>query len=287
VEFVFGGPKDDDFNKQISELNALIARRVNGIILFPADSKALAPTVNKAITNGIPVVTLFSDVKESNRLTLVGAPEEESARRLAESVTGDLFNNADLSANVDPSQIKVLISYNKPGESVTDARLAGIKQVIEGQRYGARIEIVSVVNDYGVDTNAAEAIAPFLESHKDIKMIFGLNARSAIGAIAALKSKRKVNGEPYKAGDVILTSWDSDDDVLDAIEQGWIHSTSVLNSSLCTQVCFGILEAHNQGYLYPEGLQLRELSFPAVPDQILIPEMLVSKKNVAGYRRRS
>jgi ABC-type sugar transport system substrate-binding protein len=283
VEFVFGGPNDADSDRQINELHALIARKVNGIILFPADANALAPTVNKAVTSGIPVVTLFSDVKDSNRLTLVGAPEEESARRLAEGVLKEVASN--LMTPRECKKIKVLVSYNKPGETVTDARLAGIKQVIEAREYRRRIELVGVVSDSGDARRALEAIAPVLEEHKDLKVIFGLNARSAIGAIAALKEVRKENGEAYKPGDVLLTSWDSEEDVLRAIDEGWIHSTSVLNSSLCTLVCFGILEAHNQGYLYPEGLQLRELSFPAVPPEILIPETLVDKHNVAGYRR--
>jgi hypothetical protein len=73
---------------------------------------------------------------------------------------------------------------------------------------------------------------------------------------------------------------------MESIENGWIHATSVLHTSLCTQIGFGILEAHNIGYLYPESLQLRELSFPAVPSEILIPETFVDRENVAGYRRK-
>jgi ABC-type sugar transport system substrate-binding protein len=181
---------------------------------------------------------------------------------------------------------KILISYNKPGETVTDARLDGIRDVIESPKYRRTIELVQVVSDSGNDAKAAEVIAPVLEKHRDIKVIFGLNARSAIGAIAALKEKRKENGEPYQPGDVILTGWDSDEDLLDGIESGWIRATSVLNSSLCTQIAFSILDAHTLGYIYPDSLQLRELSFPVVPKEILIPETFVDKNNVAGFRRK-
>jgi ribose transport system substrate-binding protein len=234
VTFDLDGPADADASKQIEQLDSLIARKVKGIILFPADRKALAPEINKSVESGIPVITLFSDVPDSKRLTLIGAPEEESGKQMAERV---LDSNPEFASK----HTKVLVSFNKPGETVTDQRLAGLKAVFESPKYRPMIELVQVVNDYGNDAKAAEAIAPVLEKHKDIKVIFGLNARSAIGAITALKEKRDANGQAYKPGEVVVTSWDSDADVLDGIENGWIRATSVLNSSLCTQMAFRFL----------------------------------------------
>ncbi|MGB8165898.1 MAG: sugar ABC transporter substrate-binding protein [Chthoniobacteraceae bacterium] len=280
VKFVNGGPSDADASKQIAELDTLISQKVSGIILFPADPKSLAPTINRAAENGIPVVTLFSDVPGSKRLTLIGAPEYESGRRIAQKVF-------DAHPEFAKIKTKVLASFNKPGETVTDARLAGIKSVLEDPKYREAVDLVQVVDDYGNDAKAAEAIAPLLAKHKDIKVIFGLNARSAIGAYTAIKEARQESGEPYKPGDIVITGWDSDEDVLNHIEDGWIFATSVLNSSLSTQIAFGVLEAQNLGYLYPDSLKLRELSFPALPNEILVPETLVDKTNVAGYRRKA
>lgn len=279
VEFILGGPLDADCNRQIEEIEALIANKVSGIILFPADSRKLAPIVNKATANGIPVVTIFSDVLDSKRVAMVGAPNHESGRLLAEGV----FDDNPVFAT---KTTKVLVSYNKPGEHVTDARLEGIEEAIANPKYRKHIELVDVVRDHGKVSVAERVIADAIKKHKNLKVIFGLNARSAIGATKALKGSRKVSGKPYKAGEIIVTGWDSEDAVLEGIDKGWIRSTSVLNRSLCTQIGFGILEAHNLGYLYPEGLRLRELSFPAVPKEILIPETLVDKQNVAGYLRQ-
>lgn len=279
VKFVMGGPPDANSSRQIEEIDALIAQKVKGIILFPSDPKALAPEIDKSIQNGVPVVTLFSDVPGSKRMTLVGAPEVESGRQMAQHIL-------DSNPSFSHKQTRVIVSFNKPGETVTDQRLAGLKQVFESPKYRGTVQIVQVVNDYGNDVKAAEAIAPLLQKYKDIDIIFGLNARSAIGAITALKEARNANGDPYKPGEVLVTGWDSDEDVLNGIEDSWIAATSVLNSSLCTQIAFSILDSNNLGYLYPEGLQLRNLSFPAVPNEILIPETFVDKNNVAGYRRK-
>jgi ribose transport system substrate-binding protein len=278
VAFTLGGPSDADSNKQIEDVDSLIARKVNGIILFPADPKSLAPEIDKSAAGGVPVITLFSDVPGSKRLTFVGAPEKDSGALMAQRVL-------DAHPDFATRPTKILVSFNKPGETVTDARLAGIKEVIEGPKYHNTIKLVQVVNDYGNDARAAEAIGAVLSKTKDIKVIFGLNARSAIGALTALREARNAQGRPYEAGEVVVTGWDSDEDVLNGIESGWIEATSVLNSSLCTQIAFAILDAQTLGYLYPETLRLRELAFPAVPDAILIPETFVNKGNVAGFRR--
>src|ERR1035438_3956613 len=276
VEIVLGGPMDADANRQIEELEALIARKVSGIILFPANSENLAPTVNRAAARGIPVITLFSDVKDCRRLTLIGGPERESAREIARRTFQE-----HREFEVGPT--KVLVSSNRPGESVTDERLDGIDDVLKEYK---NVQILPFVNDEGDSKKGAAAIGSVLQDNPDIRVIFGLNARSAIGAVAALMEGRDHNGKAYHAGDVVVTGWDNDDDVLDAIEGGWIESTSVLHSSLCTQIAFGLLDASSLGYLYPDNLQLREFAFPAVPDKILIPETLVDRKSVNGYRRK-
>jgi ABC-type sugar transport system substrate-binding protein len=277
VQFTLGGPPDADSTKQIEDLDGLMVRKVNGVILFPADPQSLAPEIDKLAAAGVPVITLFSDVPRSKRLTFVGAPEKDSGMQMALHVL-----EAHPEFATHPT--KILVSFNKPGETVTDARLAGIKQVIGDPRYHNNLKLVQVVNDYGNDARAAEAIGAVLTKTKDIKVIFGLNARAASGALTALREARNSQGNPYQAGDVVVTGWDSDDDVLNGIESGWIEATSVLNSSLCTQIAFAVLDAQTLGYLYPQTLKLRELNFPAVPDAILIPETFVNKANVAGFR---
>jgi ABC-type sugar transport system substrate-binding protein len=288
VEFVFGGPSDHDSNVQVEQVEALISRKVSGILLFPADPAKLVATVNRAVANNIPVVTLFSDIQHSNRLTLVGGPELKSARRLARHV---LAKHAHLTGR----GAKVIVSFNKPGETVTDLRLQGIRAALESY---PGVEIVAVIPDLGDSAVAESRIAEQLTKTPDVKFIFGLNARSAAGAVDALRNASNLNGNAYKPGEVIVTGWDSDQDVLRLIEEGWVYATSVLNSSLCTQIGFSILEAQILGYLHPDRLHMREysvreveysvpeVSYPGVPRKILIPEKLLNRARVAEYREK-
>ncbi|MGB8165899.1 MAG: hypothetical protein WCF18_00300, partial [Chthoniobacteraceae bacterium] len=97
----------------------------------------------------------------------------------------------------------------------------------------------------------------------------------------AIESQRR-----HDRGQIIVTGWDSEEEVLDRIENGWIYATSVLNSSLATQIAFGLLEAQRLGYLYPKSLQIRELSFPPVPREILLAQTPVDRTSVEAYRRK-
>src|ERR1044071_6200325 len=49
VKTVYGGPLDTDAQKQIAQIESLIAQKVDGLVVAPTDSAALAPVINKAV----------------------------------------------------------------------------------------------------------------------------------------------------------------------------------------------------------------------------------------------
>jgi ribose transport system substrate-binding protein len=263
----FGGPADLDPGKQIEELEAIIESKPDGIVVFATDPKSLGPTINKAMAQGIPVVTMWADVASSKRMTFISAPEKESAEQLIQKALAD---HPELLSQ----KTKVLVSLPAPGMTSTDERLEGVKEVLTNY---PSLELTQVVSDEASDVKATEAISAALQRNPDIKIIFGLDARSAIGAISALKERGA------KKGEVVVTGWDGDEDVLRGIQEGWIHSTSILNISLSIQTAFSILESAHLGYLYPTILQLKEKNLPTLPSRLEIPEVLVNQKNVAGY----
>lgn len=285
VETIYGGPLTGDANKQIEELEMLVEQNVSGIVVYPSDPAALAPTIDKAVAKGIPVVTLFSDVSNSKRLTCVQEPEVESGRKIATKVFEDFKARLQQPCGV-------LISYARPSMENQVNRRAGIEQVIKewNAKNGADIiKIVDTVSDEIDDAKGAEAIrAAFTKHGKDkIQFIFGCDSRSAIAAVSVLKELKL---PPKK---VVVTGWDSDADVLDLIaakpdrsdDSEWVHATVILYVSAMTQTAFGLLESYNLGYMYPESLRLREFSVPPVPSSILVPVNAVDKHNVGAYRK--
>jgi ribose transport system substrate-binding protein len=71
VKTKYVGPPDYDINAMVTAFEAAIAEKPAGIITFGAED-SLLPVINKAIDQGIPVVTVDGDIKNSKRVAFVG-----------------------------------------------------------------------------------------------------------------------------------------------------------------------------------------------------------------------
>jgi ABC-type sugar transport system substrate-binding protein len=272
VSTEFGGPDSSDPSKQIEQVEALLSTNINGMVLFSTDPNALVPTINKAVDNGLSVVTVFADVPKSKRLAYVGANQVESAKAVAKQAM------QEFPGRVKPN-FKVLIVVGKIGAEDQDDRRKGFEAAI-----GKAMQLVTpVVDDYKPD-KSAEVIRAALVRDPGIQFIFGCNSQSAIGAISALKELGK------KPGDIIVTGWDSETVVIEEIKAshggvGWVYATSVLYSSYMVETAFALLEADHFGYLYPPVSResTARAKIPGAPRTIEIPMRIVTAKNVDEF----
>lgn len=269
LEMMFGGPTTDDVSKQIEELETLISQDTSGLVVFSNDAKAVAPTINKAVDRGIPVITAFADVPGSKRLAHIGTNQE----RLGWAIANQVIEHYKDKVN---KQSRALVTIGKNTSDDQMKRLEGIRSALNGC-----IELVDPVEDGFNSDDAEKVITEAFDTYGKIDFIFGCNSQSAIGAVKALK---KLNKKP---GEVVVTAWDTEKEVMEQIQSGrggWIHATAVLYSSYMVQVCFAMLEAANFGYLYSDTLNTQELRLPAVPDRLEIPmKGVVTSKNIDEY----
>ncbi len=62
-----GGPTVNDPRVQIAEVETWIAQELDAIVYQAVDAEASVPTIRRAISRGIPVITIDSDAHTSNR----------------------------------------------------------------------------------------------------------------------------------------------------------------------------------------------------------------------------
>src|SRR3984893_15531044 len=74
------GPVGADAEKQVSEIESLIEKGVDGLTISSVSTDALAPVIQRAMARGIPVVTFNTDNPSSKRLAFVGQNLVESGR---------------------------------------------------------------------------------------------------------------------------------------------------------------------------------------------------------------
>ena len=96
VDVQFVGPVGPKAEDQVAELESLIAAGVDGLAVSSVSTDALAPILNSALEQGIPVVTFNTDNPSSNRLAFAGQDLVESGRIAARELVKYLGETGDV-----------------------------------------------------------------------------------------------------------------------------------------------------------------------------------------------
>jgi ribose transport system substrate-binding protein len=258
-KMTFGGPLNTDPQRQIEEIDALIAQKVDGIVIAPADSKSLAASIDRAVEAGIPVVTYLVDSPESKRLTYIASDQEADGSRIADFVAKRLGGKGS-----------IVISYAQAGNAEQEGRLGGFRRAIANY---PSIKILQVVEDKYDETVGSESLKPILAQHGDLSAIVGLDSRAAAGAVIAIREAG------IKPGQVLVTGWDYDNDLIKLIEAGWVQASVAQRSEFMTLLAFSVIrDANLVGSGDKSGHRI-------IPTTITIPTDLVTKENCRDFLR--
>lgn len=81
VKVELNGPvQAADVTAQVNIMESLIARHVSGIAISPNDPDGVTEVINRAIKEGIPVLTFDSDAPRSKRLCYIGTDNYQAGR---------------------------------------------------------------------------------------------------------------------------------------------------------------------------------------------------------------
>jgi len=196
-----------NLDRQVSQIQDVIQRKVSGIVLVPASSDGTVPAVEQAIAAGIPVIN-DGIATHSDKVTgFVGEPSYVMTELLAAFVADKLSGKGEVVMLSGPS-----------GLDLTKLRVNGFKD------YLAKFPQVKVAAEKFTSTSSAEALntmQDFLQSHPGAAAVYTFNGPVAIGAVQALRAAGK------KPGDVIVVTTDMEIETERMIKDGWIQATVV------------------------------------------------------------
>jgi ribose transport system substrate-binding protein len=183
AELVVDGPAQFDPVQQTPIVDALIARKVDAMLIAATDKQAMIEPLQRVNAAGIPVISVDTFIGDGDYengpvtfpLSYIGS----------DNVQGGVIGcQALISASGGGG--KFYIQNVKPGISTTDQREQGCKQAITAA--GAQASLVGV--DYNDDSaaNAAQQTTAVLQRTPDLSGIFGANLFSAEGAAQAVKN---------------------------------------------------------------------------------------------------
>lgn len=262
VTLRYGGPLDTNAQTQIEQIEALRASDLDGLVVAPADSAALVPVINELAAESVPVVTLLVDAPDSDRIAYVTSELKETSARIANTV---------LDANADGQ--KAIIVFAEAGNQEQETRAAGFREYLQDRG----VVVVGEVTDNYSEAKSAEDIKAILTRDPDVKYIFGCHSRAAVGSVTAVRE------QGIEMGEIKITGWDTDSDVLSLIQDGWVEATAAQNSAYMVQIAFQILEAHTGNFVYPENRNFETSGVRVIPEVISVPATIVTETNALAY----
>ena len=210
-ELIVNGIKNEtDLAEQVNLVEQMIARRVNAIVIAPADSKALVTVLKRAKDAGILVVNidnkLDTDVLKQAGLSVpfVGPDNRAGAAKVGEALAKKL----------------------KPGDKV--AIIEGIPTAFNGQqrRLGfedamknAGMNIVTVQSGNWEMEKANNVAASILSEHADLRAILCANDNMALGAVAAVQAAGR-------SGKVLVVGFDNIGAIRPMLTDGRVVATA-------------------------------------------------------------
>ncbi|HHT37914.1 MAG TPA: ribose ABC transporter substrate-binding protein RbsB [Mollicutes bacterium] len=191
----------DDSAKQLNDVEDLISKKVDIIIINPTDSDAVGTAITAANEAGIPIVTVDRSANSGEVATHVASDNVKGGRMAGEYLLELVGEGA-----------KVLELQGVLGASATVDRGQGFHEAVDGK--------LNVVASKTANFNRSEGLSvteDLLEAHSDVKGIFAHNDEMALGAVQALAAKNIT--------DVVVIGFDATDDAKEAVENETMAAT--------------------------------------------------------------
>jgi len=248
-----------DLNKQISDVEDMLAQGIDYLVLNPQDPEAGQRIAQIAKSKNVPVIVLDSDISlDAPVVTRVQANNAKNNILIGEYAV-EKFGDKPLNC--------VVISGNQ-GNLVGEARRTNFfRGVMEAQlrKYNhTQVNILSQGWGNWDQQGGLKAMEDLIVAHGDkINCVYSEMDDMALGAVLSLKAANKLQN-------VSVYSHDGYKKGLEAIQRGDIQATASNNPDLLTNTVMDVIDKYHAGN-------------KDFPDYVYIPSILITKDNVSKY----
>jgi len=218
---------NSQLNKQISDVQDLVARGVDALIVAPLNSEGLEPALAAARKRDIPVVTVDRKLTGPEHckdyLTFIGSDFVEQGRRAAEAM---------IKATGGKGNVAILLGSS--GNNVTEDRNKGFLETVKQKAPG--LKVVAQQTGEFLREKGQSVTEQLIQSNPDISAIYAHNDEMALGALVALRSGGKQPGEEVK-----VVSVDGTRNAVRAITRGDMNAVIESNPRF-GPLAFGVLQ---------------------------------------------
>jgi ribose transport system substrate-binding protein len=256
---IFSTNAQDDMVKQLADVEDLLARGIDLLILNPKDPQGLIPATKAASKAGVPVIIIDSSIDPS--ADFVTTVQSNNLRN------GELIGEW-LVKQMKGEPIRMALISGVQGNPVGKERRQGVfRGIIEQQLRTKGTSFFTIVaQGWGNWTHEGglKAMEDILVAHPDINVLFGENDSMTLGAIEAVKEAGKMNDI------LILAAADGQKEALKLIRSGEYGATGSNNPVLIAETAIDI------------GLEVLQ-GKTGFPQKSYTPAVCITKENVDAY----
>lgn len=174
IEDVVYTQSDNQVQKQISNIQSMISRRVDAIIMTPISPSASVPVIQQANRAGIPVIVLAAQSDTRDTAAEVRADDITFGRTGAEWLVDKLRGRG-----------KIYVLNGLPGFSTDTLRWRGAKDVFDRH---PGIEVVADAHAAWDTARAKTAVSNMLAAHPEVDGVWSQGGAMTLGAIQAFRA---------------------------------------------------------------------------------------------------
>lgn len=196
-----------NLNRQLAQIEDVVQRGVEAIVLVPASSTGTVPAVERAIRAGVKVI---NDGIATSSPLVTGFVGENSY------IMGQL--EAIYMADALKGKGKVVMLLGPSGLDLTNYRQQGFKDYI---KYYPGIKVVAERYSTTSSAETLRIMEDLLQRFPDVNGVYTFNGPVMVGAVQALRAAGK------KPGEVVVTTLDLEEETIRLMREGWVQMTAV------------------------------------------------------------
>lgn len=256
------GPESYDPKGEVEYFQYAVSKKPSGILVSVADPAVMKDPIDKAVAQGIPVITIDADDPASKRLAFIGTNNYEAGLMGGRVLAERMHDKGDV------------VVYTMPGQVNLDQRLQGYKNIISDHPQMKVVRVVDVKGDPSVAFDATEEII----KGKSQPEGFVCLVSTACQEVADVLDRHKIDGK-------VVIAMDSDPNTLTWIQKGKIDTT--IAQKPFTMAHYGVLMLDSIYHFKLPSLDRNWAQDTRSPLPMFVDTgaTLIDKKNVEAFQK--
>ena len=196
----------DDNTHQIKDIESLIERKVDLLIVAPNEAEAITPVIEKAYDAGIPVILVDRKINSKKYTAYVGADNYEIGRKAGEYIADRLGGKG-----------RVIEITGLRGSTPAVERHRGMMEALKAV---PGVQVVASAEAGWFRQKAGEVMDTLLDAHPQVNLVFAQNDRMAIGAYEKARQKNR-------AGQIAFVGVDAVAGGVESVAEGKLDATFI------------------------------------------------------------